>query len=328
MPDIVLLGDINVDIIALLTAYPALGGESVATAVEYHTGGGVVSSAFALANMDVDVGVIGRIGTDALATRVISDLEQAGVDISQVQIDKTVSTGLVYVAVTPDGERTMFSARGANVFTEPTVGLDDYFARARWYHFSGYALLAEPQHTTAINGLESARRHLCRVSLDPGPEAALHYQQQIKALLPKVDIFFPNENELMLMAEGKNHEDAIQALLQCGAGAVALKRGSAGCIIAYSDQYYEIPAFEVSVKDTTGAGDSFNAGIALGRMVGLSWPAAGVLGNALGAIAVSKRGSGAGSVNRKGVEGLITQDQFKPQWMGWQAALEEVLAWL
>jgi hypothetical protein len=63
-------------------------------------------------------------------------------------------------------------------------------------------------------------------------------------------------------------------------------------------------------------------------MVGLSWPASGVLGNALGAMACARKGSGAGTINAKQVEELIAQDQFKPQWANLQSALEAARAWL
>ena len=222
----------------------------------------------------------------------------------------------------------MFSARGANVFTETATDLDEYFAGARWYHFSGYTLLAQPQHDTAMSGLEIARSHRCRSSLDPGLEPAMSYGKQIKQLLPKIDIFFPNEQEVIVLTQGKQIKDAVEELLDNGARAIVVKRGGKGCIIAYDKKYYEIPAFDIQVKDTTGAGDSFNAGIVLGRMVGLSWPASAVLGNALGAMTSSMKGSGAGSITFRQVEELISKDQFKPRWAQWRGAMEEVLAWL
>ncbi|MEM7347570.1 MAG: carbohydrate kinase family protein [Chloroflexota bacterium] len=328
MPDVTLLGDINIDIIAPVSAYPSLGSAGLVTAIEYHSGGGVVNTAFALSSMGVDVGIIGCVGSDVLADRVLSDLQAAKVDTSRIQVNSSVNTGMIYIAVTPDGERTMFSARGANVFTKPTDDLVSYFQDSRWYHFSGYALLAEPQKSAAISGLEAAHQSLCRVSLDPGPEPAMQYGKQIKSLLPKVDIFFPNEEEITLLAGAKDLQEGINELLQEGAKAIVVKRDRRGCIIGHEQAYYEIPAFEIQAVDSTGAGDSFNAGVLLGRMVGLSWPASGVLGNALGALTVASKGSGAGNINARQVGELITQDQFKQQWRDWQSALEEVLAWL
>ena len=73
MPDVILLGDINIDMIASMPAYPVWGGEGVVGTLEYHTGGGVVNTARALANMGVTVGIIGRIGSDALAQQVRTD---------------------------------------------------------------------------------------------------------------------------------------------------------------------------------------------------------------------------------------------------------------
>ena len=329
MPDVILLGDINIDIIAPLSSYPALGTEGqVVGSLEYHTGGSVVSTALGLANMGANVGIIGRVGSDTLAEQALTDLKNANIDTSQIQTDRSVSTGLIYIVVTPDGERTMFSSRGANVFTEVVDGFDMYFDNSRWFHFSGYSLLANPQQVTTLHGLERAREVHARVSLDPGPEPAMRVRQQLITLLPKIEIFFPNEQELMFLGNGKTFDDAIKYLLANGAKAVVAKQGAEGCTIVTKQHHIALPAFEISVVDTTGAGDSFNTGVILGRMVGLSWQASGVLGNALGGLAAANKGTGTGAIDARDIAELITQDQFKPQWAELQPALEEVLVWL
>ncbi len=328
MPDVILLGDINIDVSAAIPAYPTRGGEGVATSVEFHTGGSVVTTSLALANMGGDVGILGRIGADVLATQVMQDLESIGVDKSLIQIDHVVSTGLIYIVVNSDGERTMFASRGANVFTTPKPEWETYFANARWYHFSGYALLAQPQQDAAVQALELARQNHCRISLDPNPEPAMRYGKRIKSLLPKIDVFFPNEQELMLLSGQMNLDDALKVMFDAGVKAVAVKRGSKGCLISYEKNTFSLPAFNIQVKDTTGAGDSFNAGVLLARMVGLSWEASGVLGNALGAIASATHGTGASSINSDAVVELIESSMFEPQWQEWHWAVEQVLAYL
>lgn len=328
MPDVVLLGDVNVDMIATLPAYPARGSAGVANSVEYYTGGSVVNTALALKSLDVGTGIVGRIGNDMMAQKILMDLDQAGVDRSQVQIDEIVRTGTIYIVVNPDGERTMFSARGANVFTEPTDSLEQYFQDTRWYHFSGYTLLAEPQQSAAIHGLELARRNRCRVSLDPGTEPAMYCSKQIRDLLPRVDVFLPNESELGFLAGRMDLEEALQDVLTSGVRAVVLKRGSRGCIVAYDKTRIAVPSFEIQVKDTTGAGDTFDAGILLGRMVGLSWTAAAILGNAMAAIACSSPGTGADEITAAKIIELIERDSFKPRWEEFYASLDVVLAYL
>jgi len=328
MPDVVLLGDINIDINASMPAYPARGGEGVTTSVDYNTGGSVVTTSLALANMGGDVGVLGRIGVDALAAQALSDLEAIGVDRSQIQIDQVVSTGLIYIVVNPDGERTMFSSRGANVFTTPKPEWEKYFSHSRWYHFSGYALMSQPQQDAAVHALALARQNHCRVSLDPNPEPAMRYSKRILELLSKIDIFMPNEMEIMVTSGETNLDDAIKRILDAGVKAVVVKRGKKGCMVAYDKEVFQLPSFEINVKDSTGAGDSFDAGMLLGRMVGLSWEASGVLGNALGAIATSTYGTGGAAISPDSVIEMLEANMFKPEWQEWHWAIEQVLAYL
>ena len=328
MPDIILLGDINIDINATLATYPVHGSEGIVQAVTYSTGGSVVNTATALAKTGADAGIIGRIGSDTLAAQAWAYLKNISVDWSQIQVDPDVSTGLVYIAVTPDGERTMFSARGANAFTQATPAWESYFANARWYHFSGYALLTQPQHNAAIYGLKLARQNHCLISLDPNPEPAIRYGKKIKETLSEIDIFLPNEQELSVLFGRKNFNDAIKDTLDAGVKTVATKRGSKGCVIANANEYLKIPGFNIQAKNTTGAGDSFNAGVILGRTAGLSWAASGILGNALGAIASLAPVSGVAEAGAGAIIKLIEKDRATPRWAEWRLALQEVTAYL
>jgi sugar/nucleoside kinase (ribokinase family) len=328
MPDIVVIGDINVDVNFSIAAYPVPGNEAIANQVQMHTGGSAVNTAIALAKMDMSVGIIGRIGRDALAAKAMSDLNQAGVDCRFIQTDPTVSTGMIFIAVTADGERTMFSARGANAFTEAKAIDLDCLAQCRWLHLSGYSFLAYHQHKTLLTALKQAQDSpYTRVSLDVGVEPALRARDQILEVLPQLDIIFPNEMELMLLSQGKSVEQSLDYLFEHGARAVVTKCGQQGSILAVDNRRLPLPAFSVDVKDTTGAGDSFNAGVVLGRLIGLSWEAAVALGNALGGLATTQNGSGAGFINRNLVAKLIERHLFHPNWTPVRFALEELTAY-
>ena len=74
MPDIIVIGDINVDLIFNIPAYPTPGTEAIATTIEMHTGGSAVNTAITLARMDMDVGFIGRIGPDPLAQQILGSV--------------------------------------------------------------------------------------------------------------------------------------------------------------------------------------------------------------------------------------------------------------
>jgi sugar/nucleoside kinase (ribokinase family) len=325
MPDIMVIGDINVDVNFMIPAYPVPGNEAIATAVRMRTGGSAVNTAVALAQMDMNVGFIGRVGQDTLAHKVLADLQAAGVDCRYVQTDPIVSTGLIFIAVTADGERTMFSARGANAFTEAKTIDPTCLVHCRWIHLSGYSFLAHHQYETVLWALEQAKNSLhTRVSLDIGPEPALRARSQIIEVLSKVDVVFPNQTELMILGQGSSIEQSLDYLFDRGARAIVTKCGHRGSILAVDDKRLTLPAFDIEVKDTTGAGDSFDAGVVLGRLIGLSWEASVALGNALGGLATMSNGSGAGAINRQAVAKLVDKHLFHPAWAETQFALEEL----
>ncbi len=328
MPDIIVIGDINIDVIINIPAYPTPGSEAIASTVQMHTGGSAVNTAIALAKMDMEVGFIGRIGPDALAKQVLADLNEAGVDCTHIQVDPRVSTGMIFIAVTMDGERTMFGARGANAFTEAD-GLDPgYFTNCRWIHLSGYSFLSHHQYETMQAVLDLAENSpYTRVSLDIGTEPALRARNQILQVLPRVDVIFPNRTELTILAEGRPIPEALNYLLDQRANAVVAKCGRQGSVVAVGNKRIDLPAFNVDVKDSTGAGDSFDAGVVLGRLVGLSWEAAGALGNALGGLATAHEGSGANSINRPMVARLVERHLFREEWASARLALEELIAY-
>jgi sugar/nucleoside kinase (ribokinase family) len=328
MPDIIVIGDINADVILTIPAYPRPGGEAVAATVKIHTGGSAVNTAVALAKMDMEVGFIGRIGKDVLANQILADLSESGVDCTHIQTDPKVSTGLIFIAVTVDGERTMFGARGANTFTEASAIDPAYFVNCRWIHLSGYSFLSYHQYETTLLALELAKNSpYTRVSLDIGTEPALRARDQIMEVLPKFDVIFPNETELTILSEGRSVETGLDYLLDGRANAVVAKRGRRGSILAVGNKRVSLPAFNINVKDSTGAGDSFNAGVVLGRLVGLSWEASAALGNALGGLATSQEGGAANSISRSSVARLIEKHLFQEEWNSVRFALEELAAY-
>lgn len=292
MPDVVALGDVNVDVIAHFDFYPAKGQDALAEAAEYHCGGSAANTAIALACMGLDVCLIARVGSDPLAPKVLDSLRQAGVAPSGLQRDPAVATGLMYVIVTPDGERTILGHRGANVFTDPNLIREPDFQDAKLFHLSGYALLADPQRSAALLSLAMARRHGLTVTLDPGMSVSQEVLDEARALLPMIGIFMPNLAEAQRLTGQTRPEPCARALLEAGAEVVALKLGRDGCLIGDREDLRHVPGFVVETRDTTGAGDTFAAGVIAGFLGGLDWCSAAILGNAMGAVAAAHVGGG------------------------------------
>jgi ribokinase len=312
MPDVIALGDLNVDIIAHFTTYPAKGEDALAHLTEIHCGGSAANTAMGLARMGIETSLIARVGPDSWALKALHALNEAGVVPTSLQRDPAAMTGLMYVIVTPDGERTILGHRGANVFTDSNQIREEEIKAAILFHISGYALLAEPQRSAALLALEMACRNGLTVTLDPGmslPQAAL---DELRALLPVVNILLPNLAEARQLTGLRAPEDCIQALLDKGVQVVGLKLDREGCIIGNDGGFLRVPAFAVETRDSTGAGDSFAAGFIAGFLGGLDWVGAAVLGNVMGAIAAARVGAATAFPKAREVLALLGEHYHEP----------------
>lgn len=312
MVDAIALGDINVDVIARFDNYPAKGEDALAYSTEIHCGGSAANTVIGLCRMGIRASLIARVGPDSWALKALSCLEEAGVDPRGLQRDPAAMTGLMYVVVTPDGERTILGHRGANVFTDPAQIQEADFEHARLFHLSGYALLSEPQRSAALLALDMACRHTLTVSVDPGMSVSRAALGVMRAMLPVVNVLLPNLPEAQDLTGLTTPEDCARSLLDSGVQMVALKLGKDGCLIATHDTLERVPAFAVDVRDSTGAGDSFAAGLLAGLLGGMDWRSAAVLGNALGAMSAVHLGAATAFPKAREVLTLLQEHYHKP----------------
>ena len=328
MPQVVALGDINIDVISHIHHYPQKGGEGLAEQGHIYCGGSAANTAIVLGRFGVDVGIIGRVGEDVLAPLALAVLDEAGVDGRCIQRDPETITGIILVAVTPDGERTMFGCRGANVCTDPALLDEDYIAQARIFHLSGYSLLASPQWDAALRALEVAHQAGLTVTADLGLEAVMRVTDRTRAILPKVDILFPSQPEAEYLTGRRDVEGAMEGMLDYGVEVVALKLGKRGCAIGTDEGTFLVPGFPVPTVDTTGAGDSFDAGIILGRLEGWGWRESALLADALGALTATVEGAGTSLAERAEVRAFLEQHLDQSVWQDWREELRFLIDFL
>ncbi len=120
--NILVVGDANADLSAALDRFPREGDDSLIGALEWSSGGSATNVAIGLALLDAPVRLLARVGRDSAAEIVLGAARAAGVDLELVQRDEIAATGLCYVAISPGGERTHFSYRGANVELAAAAG--------------------------------------------------------------------------------------------------------------------------------------------------------------------------------------------------------------
>lgn len=328
MPQVIAFGDINIDVIACFPSYPTLGGDALATAAEMHCGGSSANMAVILSHLGIDVGLIGRLGADPWGERALTCLREAGVDLRGVQRDPTELTGMMYIVVTPDGERTMLGHRGANARTDPREVDAEYLQTARWFHLSGYALLQEPQRSAALVAVEWALQHGLQISLDPGVAVSHRAVEEMRALLPAVAWVLPNLAEAQALTEETAPRACAARLLELGAGAVALKLGAEGCLVTADEAWFRLPGFGVPARDSTGAGDAFAAGLIGGLVGGLAWRPSTLLGSAVGALVTSHMGASTTAPTRSEVSAFLQAHVSADRWAARRSILGQTIAWL
>ncbi|HHY46737.1 MAG TPA: carbohydrate kinase family protein [Firmicutes bacterium] len=320
------VGNYNIDLVmAHLDDLPAWGTEATVTYMDPRTAGAAGYSAMALARLGLSPLCIGTVGDDAYGRQIRDELASAGAIVDGLLTTPGVKTGLGVALVRSDGQRAFVTYTGhldyldvdSILAAEAAAGTrGPGFAATRYVLLTGYFLLPALGYEGTRLLLErwksAGKTILFDTGWDPkgwdGKTVA-----EVKSLLQLVDIFLPNEDEGRALTGEEEPEGIARALAESVAGPVVLKLGPRGSLVftrgeapALGEASTQgqaskppealmrgkplyIPGIPASAFDTTGAGDSFNAGVIYGLVNG--WPWARILrfANQLGAIVISQR---------------------------------------
>ena len=273
----------------------------------------MTNTACALAALEIAPSLVARVGKDTFGVLALEQLKSHHIDPSHVLLDPDSPTGTLMVAVTPDGERTMFTRRGASCNTSPDDIQPELFLNTpQGLHISGYSFLASPQREAVWKAVGLAKQQGVPVSLDTELIPIQQAKNDIWKMISQTDICILGKTEIAELFQTENIEEAAQKLLLGGPRLVAVKLGSRGCYLASSTEHYYFPVFPITVQDSTGAGDSFSAGILFGSILGMPLSSVGIIASALGAIAASTLGGAANKTNLPGLINFLQQQKHNP----------------
>ena len=288
---VLLFGDLNVDNILSVPEIPTAGHDAYASRVETHLGGAVCNSSVVFQKLHQSTRMLGAIGQDHWGDFVLHELQRAGVDTRYIVRKAKQGTGLIFIAVIPNGERTMFSYRGANTILDPQDVPENILDGVSLVQLSGYIFISPIQCQTAFHLIEMASARGIPVSLDTGLDPLQREPKIFYKILPRLALCITGEEEASLLTGKDNLKEQAAALLAQGMKLVAIKLGSRGAYLAWPHGDLLLPGYQVEVKDTTGAGDAFSAGLIYGWMRGYSPCASGALANALGGLSTTYYGA-------------------------------------
>jgi sugar/nucleoside kinase (ribokinase family) len=301
---VLVVGELNVDLIVSgMPSLPALGQEIVCTGMSRALGSSSAIFARALAGLGARVGFIGKVGDDENGRYMIDQLEELGIDTTGVVIDPAVQTGIT-ISLTYPGEKAQITFPGSiTAFRAEEVNFEAFDA---YDHLHTASMFLQTGLRPAFPALlREAQARGLTTSLDPGWDPAGHWGEDLFDALKSVDIVFLNEHEAKAIAGQGSADAALQDL----AGLVPLalcKLGPGGALMAEGGDLARVLAHPVRVVDTTGAGDSFDAGFIFGRVVeGRSAVESLRFANACGAIAVTRVGGASSVPSEADVEAFL-----------------------
>jgi len=265
--------------------------------IEVTTGGIVCNSGTAMQRLGMRVAASSLVGDDLWGGVVRSRLAAEGIDATAIESHPTFATSTTAVLIDPSGERSFAHHVGA------PQALDLAFIKRQAAHFAnsrmalvGYFGLLPSLEPVLTDAVAAIRATGCRVTLETAGSGGT--LAQLAPALPHVDIYVPSLDEAVHQTGLSDPRDIIDCYRRHGAGGiVGVKLGTRGTLLSPAvGDLLEIPCVTAPgpVVDTTGAGDSFLAGLLTGILRAMPLREAGLLGAATAACCVTGRGATAG----------------------------------
>jgi sugar/nucleoside kinase (ribokinase family) len=297
--DLLVLGDVNPDLVLRGgDVVPAFAqAERIVDDARLTIGGSGAILACGAARLGLRVAIAGVVGEDLFGRYMLSELAAHGVDTTGVIVDPERPTGVTVVLSNLD-DRAMLTAPGAIGDLRGSTLEPSLIGRARHVHVSSYFL--QPGLAGDLPAiLADAHRAGATTSVDPNWDPSGAWDGGLQALLSELDVFLPNAMEAMRLARISDLDQAI-VRLRARVPLVVVKNGAGGAIASRRGELVRARGIPVPIVDTTGSGDSFDAGFLAGFLAGESLERSLAIGNACGALSTLAPG---------GTDGQPTMDE-------------------
>jgi len=286
-PKIAVIGSFAVGMTMRSPELPVFGQTLLGTDFDLGPGGKGSNQAVATARLGADTSLVAIIGDDKLG-EIADDLYAAeGVDTRHLSRTGQRPTGVGIIILNTEGDNFILLDMGANELMDA-----DYVDQAEALITSSDVVMSvlEIPVPAAARAMKLGREHGKTTILNPAPAQALP-----REILPWIDYLTPNESELRILLDltpddPRPSPELAAELRRRGANNLIVTMGDQGTLVLTDTINQIVPGCRVDVVDTTGAGDAFNAGFAIGLGEGRDLIDAVRFGCAYGALACTKLG--------------------------------------
>ncbi|MFK2902439.1 ribokinase [Dyella ginsengisoli] len=295
MARIVVVGSINMDLVTVAPRFPGAGETLLGERFLTVPGGKGANQAVAAARLGAEVALVGAVGNDAFGAELKRGLAAEGIDLAHVATRDDVGSGTASITVA-EGDNQIIVVPAANAHVTPAQ-----VEAARPLIERADAVLVQME--IPLESVEATVRLGHRlgvpVILNPAPAQRLPH-----AWLALVSYLTPNQHELATVLGGAADED-FRALMERAPCPVVLTRGDEGAWYREHAEAQHQPGFQVTVIDTTGAGDTFNGALAVYLREGLAQAVRKAC--AAAALSVTQLGAQGGMPRAADVDALLAR---------------------
>ena len=283
--DVVVVGSLNLDLVALAERLPGPGETVHGTQYTEVAGGKGLNQAVAAARSGASVAFVGAVGADDAGTRLRAVAREEGIDDTRIATIAAQPSGRALITVDEHGENSIVVVAGANGHV-----MLDQLPAAR-------VVLAQLETNTdvVLAALRAARAAGSTTILNPAPADRIP-----DGVLDLCDVVVPNEHELELLG-------GTAALRTAGVRTIVVTRGAAGVDVLDADADWHVDADPVDAVDTTGAGDAFCGALAARLAAGADLATAVRYAAAAGALAATRHGAVPSLPRRDEILALVEQ---------------------
>lgn len=253
MLDIIGIGDTNIDLIIKVDHIPSHDEKVKGTLLGKFPGGVVGNFCSAAAKFGAATGVVAKIGNDEYGRLCLEDFQKRGIDMRGMIQKEDAETYFCVIHLDHTGEKALTIVETSGFLPKKEEVDLEYVRSAKFVHMT---TLDVELTEYVFNQLDGSG---CLLSLDIEATASKAAESTWKNILNKVDIAFPNVAGLAALTQTTDIDVGAQLLLDQGVKMVVVTCGAQGVKIYKDDFRYNHPVYKVNVKDTTGAGDCFNA---------------------------------------------------------------------
>ena len=280
---------------------PEGGGVDFIEEIRMNPAGTAAGAVMNAAKLGAKSATVACVGEDEKGDFIVDAYQRMGIDCSMVQRSATTPTSATILPIRSNGERPALHARGASDDLFVTDADFDKVCNARFLHHGGTGLLNAMDKGQSAKLLQHAKKQGLTTTFDliaPNENTCA----LLKESLPHVDYFMPSMEEAEYLAgttstSATTPTELATFFMDMGASNCIFKWGEKGSFIKTADAEFRIPAYQVTVSDTTGCGDSYCGGFIAGLAMGYDLEQACRLGTAASGLVATGLGSDAGVVD-------------------------------